>query len=199
MEKINMEEIDERYTTMELIYSFENQTHAIPDVHSKLFQTLYHGTTIEEALTILSTGEISGDSGLHANFAIMPRPDIAKSSEVFLMFEFAGHHRAAISWVGKERLYFTKCTDNVVYHIYTTGSELDTDSGFLDNYWQSIIFPETKGLKFLGLHEPVNKSQTDLFTTFVGKEIAIKGLDSQSHFKEIPTEFYEAAQATLTK
>lgn len=189
--------IDMEFTTTELASNIELNTRAIPSLHSKMFKTLFHGTTVEEALALLSNGEITGDGGLHANFAIKPRPDLARSSEVFLMFEFEGLHRAAISWVGKKRPYFTKYADNVVFHIYTTNTGLDITSDFLNDYWQTIIFPGTKGLKFLGIHEPVNSALADKFSGFVGKEIAIKGYDIQWHFKDIPAELYEAAQTAL--
>lgn len=163
-------------------YCFNSSSYEIPKQYEQKFAVLYHITTYQNARAILQSREIKGDNGLHANFAVHPRPDLAAGHGIVLKFAFEGRHRAAIDLVGKPRVTYSKYHKDVIYHVYTVAADLELENGFLNNYWQTIAYPGTTDLKFIGLHDPEKEYADVEFNSFIGKEITITGADSNFHF-----------------
>lgn len=166
-------------------YCFDTSTYDIPVEHMEKFATLFHITSHKKALSILESGNISGDYGLHANFAVHPRADLATSQGIVLKFAFEGVHKAVIDIVGKQRKTYSKYRRDVIYHVFTSEAELEVEDGFLNNYWQTIAYPGTKGLIFIGIHDRKKRLTDTEFNDFVGHKIAVTGSESNSHFSFI--------------
>jgi hypothetical protein len=161
---------------------FNSSTYEIPEKHKKKFSTLYHITSYDRAMSILETKQINGDHGLHANFGVFPRNDLAASHGVIMKFIFNGRHRAVIDIVGKPRVVYSKYQKDVIYHVYTVAADLGSESGFLTNYWQTIAYPGTEGLQFIGLHSFDKEDEYDEFNSFIDSKINVAGSESHFHF-----------------
>jgi hypothetical protein len=128
----------------------------IPEGSNSKYSHLYHWTSIDAALMILESKQIYGkDSGRHANFAIRPRVDLAKGSEVLLRFRFEGQHLALYGDTF-ESDKSPKKSANAVFHLFSEGNKEDwkTEEGRERlTYWQSNVYPGTTGLHFVGIVE----------------------------------------------
>lgn len=112
----------------------------------KQFSTLYHVTRFDNALKILESRTIYGaDQHRHANFGVDPRPELAKTyhqSEVILQFHWPGTHMEMYS--SGDFLPSTGAKPNVMYHVRSGDS-------IINNYWQSNLFPGSKGIKLTAI------------------------------------------------
>lgn len=156
-------------------YDYKISTFELPQNILPKFENLYHITNVENALSGLSEGRMTGDMGLHFNLAVYPRSDIARHSGITLKFKFTGEQRAIIDTVGKSRPNYTKLYDNVLYHVYTAAADLSTEEGFLENYWQSIVYPGTWGLEFTGLHGVAGNEVKKIVDSYIGRKIQVFG------------------------
>ncbi|NWF16086.1 hypothetical protein HX785_20505 [Pseudomonas reactans] len=128
----------------------------IPSDRIEKYSNLYHWTSIESAVKILTTQSIYGcDMGKHANFSINERDDIARVKEVMLEFNFRGRH---VSIFGDT--FDSKSAPpgfhNTAFHLFIEGKPSDwstVECGSNLSYWQSNIYPGTLGLEFAGIRQ----------------------------------------------
>ncbi|MDO6635140.1 hypothetical protein Q4540_03485 [Pseudoalteromonas carrageenovora] len=129
------------------------ETCELPKKYKNKYSKIYHATSIENAFSILNSGRIFGtDPDKHANFGIIPRNDLAKTSEVLLK----------LRWKGKQKIYFgdpfghfkpdyekNGPEKNVLYHVFIQGEICECcETINNDRYWQSNLYPESEGLEF---------------------------------------------------
>lgn len=128
----------------------------IPSERLGQYSNLYHWTSVESATKILMTQSIYGcDMGKHANFSINERDDIARVKEVLLEFNFRGQH---VSIFGDTFDSNSAPPEfhNTAFHLFSEGkpSDWSTVEGRSNlSYWQSNIYPGTRGLEFAGIRQ----------------------------------------------
>lgn len=131
----------------------------IPQPDLKDYSVLYHLTSLEGAIGILTSGIfISFDPDKQASFsAISTKPALARSKEIALRFK----------WKGAQAMYFGDpfgrgeplskgLNQPILYHIFSD-SFLEPGQKLRDkSYWQTNLYPGSTGLLFDGIAE-INK------------------------------------------
>ena len=147
--------------------------HILPEKDIEIFSILYHLTSVSAAIEILETGLItSNDLHRHANFSVIDKkPDLAKSSEVCLIFKWP--HEQAYCFgdpFGCLPQFSPKFKSCPLLHIFTDedyGEGLKVGEDLKDkNYWQSNLYPGSEGLIFEGFELNIQYSKTPECWTF---------------------------------
>lgn len=167
--------------------SFNQSTYKIPQPLKRRFETLYHTTSVESALALLKSGQASGDYGKHFNLSLYPNTQLAAEQGVCLEFRFTGIHRARMFGVGDKRPTHSKLYNNVIYHCFNGNADPMKEAlkDWLmkpDAYWQSIVYPGTRGLVFARVERLSRKCDPTVFNAMLGKKIEIVGLESYRSF-----------------
>lgn len=126
----------------------------LPAKYHSQFSTLFHLTSIDAAIGILSTGVIWGrDNDKQANFSVIQeRLDLARYTEVSLQFHWPGSHAVLFgNPIGNGEPSCPALTQPILYHVFSPDDWHPGEDLLSKRYWFSGLYPGSTGLVFQGI------------------------------------------------